>query len=100
MRKFTEAQAWREIAERVDRMTDDHGFLCIEIARVDEEDLVYDETRRQMKARLREELGLSFSAYYPDTVFDRDGALEEVRKARVLAALLFAEMADDEARGR
>jgi len=92
--QLTEAEAWLAIAERLDAMSGDDGFLCFEIDKLETLGVIADDVAGAMRARVKEQLPPSrISAYGGDTPYRRD----EDRVGRLYAALLFAEMAGDAA---
>lgn len=92
------AHAWLEVARRVDKMKQESGFLCVMIDGLFHDGVISDETRDNMKARIHEEpeMLLSSVAYSHTLSYEWDGPeawraeRKEFRKARVLAALMFA----------
>jgi hypothetical protein len=98
---MTEAQAWRDVAKRIDAMTDERqdGFLCLTVKSLSD---AYDDLVARMLRRIDEQMRGTFSsiAYnYCDEIKCPGGRIasaEEGRKARVLAALWLALEAESE----
>jgi hypothetical protein len=95
MKQLTEAQAWREIAEQLDTITreSEDGFLCFAIDRLWGLGRITFELRVAMKARVIEQLPPGHGSAYCDTT---PYVPAEDRVGRIYAALLFAEMAEEE----
>jgi len=96
MKQLTEAQAWREVAQRLDEITGNHddGFLCIAVGTLEMDGLITRELRQAMRDRVVEHLPPGYTTAYGGIT---PYIPAEDRVGRLYAALLFAEMAEDEA---
>lgn len=109
-RFLSEPEAWREIAERVDRLISHEGYLCDQVGYLagrwgaefppfnyaDDVTIALDvETR--MLARIKGYLNGERSAFDDYATYDKHHpTLAEYRKSRVIASLWLALEAEDE----
>lgn len=107
---LSEADAWREIARRVDRLPTGEGYLCDQVGylsgyhRADYEPFDYsddlaitDAVAERMLARVRARMEPdTFSAYDDNDLTSDRPEMAEFRQARVLAALWLALDAESE----
>jgi hypothetical protein len=99
MRKLTEAQAWREIARRIEAQGKMDDGLCHEATKLCTEGAISNEVRNRMQDRTEPYVNESGGACYIHAGDEGDWS-EPVawRNVRILIALLIAEHCDDEAR--
>lgn len=95
-----ESEAWLAVAKKIDgpqRDLSGEGFLCVAL-----HGCVYDSgLRMDMRDRIRAAMNVGYDDATSVTAYPDGGTPAgtcENRKARVLAALLFAEIARDEER--
>jgi hypothetical protein len=90
-----ESEAWRALAEAYDAKTVESWFLC---HAKDELPIAHD-VRVAMRVRMELDINpAKYVAYDPDVPEDADMTTKEMRAARVLACLMFAEEAEGERR--
>jgi hypothetical protein len=102
---LTEAQAWLEIARRVDRLKSTDGYLCDQVGYLAGEHCadyppfdygnsvgILRDVADRMKRRVRSYMDEDWHSAYPDGELYEDNSmcLDEFRKGRVIAALWFA----------
>lgn len=108
MRFLSEPEAWREIAERVDRMTEGEGYLCDQVRYLSGVLDLYNPHGKQLRvrqpvavrmlARVEKHLAGAWSAYDYDVLLLCSDREHKYRKARVMAALWLALEAEAEAK--